>query len=117
MGEELSGFPGVFRESWSWPYPSADAYLYPLFHTSQIGLGNLAGYSSGEFDRDIDRVARRSVEPADRLIEYQHLEDKVCADLPLIPVVTDVSRYLLRDTVTTTSSDAAELSLRELVID
>ncbi|MCA1711929.1 MAG: ABC transporter substrate-binding protein [Actinobacteria bacterium] len=98
-GEQASGFDGPFRVSWSSPYPSVDAYLFPLFHTSAIGIGNLSRYSDVDFDRAIERNARRAEDPEDLRLEYLALEDHVCRDLPLIPLTFDLAHYLVRGDV------------------
>ena len=88
-----SGFDGAFRMSWSTTYPSADDWMAPLFATSGIGRTNLERYSNAAFDHDLDKRARQAGDATDQRLEYQHLEDRLCRDLPLLPVTFDTVSY------------------------
>jgi ABC-type oligopeptide transport system substrate-binding subunit len=68
-------------------------WLAPLFATSGIGQTNLARYSNATFDRDLDKRARQADDPLDQRLEYQHLEDRLCRDLPLLPITFDTVSY------------------------
>lgn len=90
------GFRSLFRESWAPPYPSADAVLYPLFHSRQIGRNNWARYNSRPFDRRIDRSARREEDEDVRPLKYLSLEETLCREMPLIPLTFGQEEYLVR---------------------
>lgn len=90
------GLEGLFRVSWEPPYPSADAALFPVFHSNGIGAGNLGRFTSGEVDRVIDR-ARKTVSEEDRALDYGKVEAALCEDLPLLPVLFGTSNLLVRD--------------------
>lgn len=121
-GGQVGGFPGPFRFSWSVPYPDADRYLHPLFHTSGIGTTNLSGYSSATFDELIIEDARRAAQPEDRALLYHQAEDLLCEDLPLIPVLQERQSYAVRtDRLATADGEYAggprgELLLREVYL-
>lgn len=93
--EGSPGLDGLFRVSWEPAYPSADAILFPLFHSNGIGGGNLGRFASGDVDRIIDR-ARETVSDEDRVLDYQNVEDLLCEELPLIPVLRGASHLLVR---------------------
>jgi len=95
LGEQRAGYPGAFRASWSAAYPSADAWLAPLFSTAGIGVDNRSQFSSPSFDRRLERGARRATDAADRRLEYRSLEDQLCRDLPLIPLTVDERAWQL----------------------
>ena len=90
------GFDGPFRMSWAGAYASPDAYLAPLFSSDQIGSDNLSYFSDAGFDRLLHRVARRAGDADDRRLDYEQLEDVVCAQLPAIPLTFGVSAHLVR---------------------
>lgn len=119
---QVGGFPGPFRFSWSVPYPDADRYLHPLFHTSRIGTTNLSGYSSATVDELIVEDARRATQAEDRALLYQQVEDRLCEDLPLIPVLQERKTYAVRADRLATAAGAyaggprGELLLRELYL-
>jgi len=94
--ESVEGFQGPFRFSWSSPFPSADRYLYPLFHTSGAGQTNFSKYSSVTFDDIITRQAREAPTVDDRTLVYRQLEDRLCLDLPLIPLLTEQRTWAVR---------------------
>jgi oligopeptide transport system substrate-binding protein len=76
----------VFRLGWDATEPDPASYLYPLFHSSQIGLDNLTRYANDEVDELLD-AARQSPEPGERRRLLRAAERAVLADLPAIPVL------------------------------
>jgi len=91
-GAEVEGFDVPFRLSWSAPYPSADPYLFPLFHTAGTGRTNLGGFTDPTFEEALED-AREATEAADRVLAYRALEDRLCDLMPAIPVTFDVVRW------------------------
>lgn len=98
-GTGAQGFDGFFRFSWSVPYPDVDGYLHPLFATSGIGRNNLSRFSDPVLDRVLDRVAREAVDPADRGLGYTRATELLCEQMPMVPVTTTLSRWLVGDRV------------------
>lgn len=92
-GKDLDG---AFRTGWQGLYPGPDAYVAPLFATSEIGRGDIERYSNARFDRSLERLARSATDEADRTAAYRQLEDILCRDLPLIPVTYSRTRWLIR---------------------
>lgn len=76
----------VFRLGWDATEPDPATYLYPLFHSSQIGLDNLTRYADEEVDELLDE-ARQEPEQAARLRLLRRAERQVLADLPAVPVL------------------------------
>lgn len=101
-----AGQPDLFRTSWSVPYPSVDQYLYPLFSSTEFGLGNLSRYQNFAFDELMIEDVRQAADPADRMLLLRDAIDVVCHDLPLIPVTTQKVGYLVRDHVAATGEQA-----------
>ncbi|MBC7373301.1 MAG: hypothetical protein H7323_04860, partial [Frankiales bacterium] len=93
------GFDGLFRFSWSVPYADVDGYLHPLFSSDRIGRDNLSRFSDPEVDRALDRVAREAKDDADRALGYQQVTDRLCEQLPMVPLTTALSRWLVADKV------------------
>ena len=116
------GFSGPFRFSWSVPYPSLDQYLYPLFTTSGIGQTNFSGYSDPVFDEVISEQARQATDPEDRELLYAQLQERLCAVLPLIPLLVEQRTWAYRADRVTSTRDVlaagirAEPLLRELYL-
>lgn len=90
------GIDALFRESWTPAYPSIDAVLHPLFHSSQIGSNNWARFNERTFDRRLDRIARREQTDELRRVKYLSLEQILCTELPLIPLTFGQEEYLVR---------------------
>lgn len=120
IGQE--GFRGPFRFSWTPAYPSSDLYLAPVFGSAGIGRDNFSRFSDGVFDRRLERQARRAGEVGDRLAEYHQLEDLLCEQLPMLPLVYGGSRFLIRTgkvavaTESATERGSGLLALRELYL-
>lgn len=93
--QERSGYDHPFRLSWAAEYPSADRYLAPLFHSDNIGRTNLTRFDNAEFDRFLERVARRATDADERRLDYQQLEDLVCEQMPLVPVAFPTANHLI----------------------
>jgi ABC-type transport system substrate-binding protein len=79
----VSGQQELFRLGWIGAYPSADAFLSPLFVS---GLSdNLTGFSSREIDFLL-KGARAEADGAQRTQLYREAERKIMAQLPLVPI-------------------------------
>ena len=79
----VGGEQQLFRLGWIAAYPSADAFLTPLFVTNFPS--NLTGFSSSAVD-DLLRSARADGDPAHRLEKYQAAERAVFDQLPVLPI-------------------------------
>lgn len=90
------GITTIFRESWAPPYPSIDAVLHPLFHSSQIGTNNWSRFSDLSFDRRLERLARREATDQLRRLQYIALEETLCAQVPMIPLTFGQDEYVVR---------------------
>ncbi len=84
----------LFRMTWAIDYPSADNFLYPLFHSASIGDDNFTRYREPEIDRLID-TARATADRAERQALYARAEARACADLPLLPLWFGVQYHLV----------------------
>lgn len=75
------GEPDLFWMSWWADYPGAGNFLFPTFHSSNIGTGgNRAGYSNAEFDRLIDKT--RTSDNPDKA--YRAAEELIVEDMPWV---------------------------------
>jgi oligopeptide transport system substrate-binding protein len=90
------GFDGPFRMSWEGPYPGPDAYLYPLFHSDNIGSDNFTRFSEPPLDRLLERSARRTETEDDLTIEYRRLEGLICEEMPAVPLTFGSREFLVR---------------------
>lgn len=88
----------MFRLGWPADYPSMGAFLYPLFHTSNIGTDNLARYSNPDVDALLDQ-ARAELDPAVRRDLYQQAEQLILEDAAIAPVVTYRHRRIVAEEV------------------
>ncbi|MFO7776998.1 MAG: ABC transporter substrate-binding protein [Nitriliruptoraceae bacterium] len=94
QGQELAPFVrgvrrgdvGVFRLGWDVGEPTPQAYLYPMFHSSQVGLDNLTRFADAEVDALLDR-ARATSDARQRLVLLREAERRVLEELPAIPLL------------------------------
>ena len=93
QGAQTQGFAGPFRFSWSGA--GVDDYLRPLLATDAIGRDNFSRFSSATFDDVLDRQAAKAVDVADRALAYRRAAGIACTDLPLLPLTTGLSRWLV----------------------
>ena len=91
-----SGFDGAFRTSWQPKFPAAIEYIEPLFESSRIGDTNLQRYRSVELDDTLRRDVRPATDEGDRNLRLQAIEDDLCKELPLIPIVVGRSNSAVR---------------------
>jgi ABC-type transport system substrate-binding protein len=77
------GEPDVYYGSWWADYPDIDNFLFPLYHSSNIGGSNGTFYKSAEVDALIDQ-ARFLADPAKRLELFREVERRVVEDAPMI---------------------------------
>ena len=79
----LSGEQDVFRLGWVAAYPSAEAFLSPLFRSGSAN--NLVGFASPEVD-GLLLAARAEPDPARRTALYQDTERAILDQVPVIPI-------------------------------
>lgn len=73
------------RTGWLLDYPLMDDFLFPLFHTSQMGFNGYSWYSDPEFDALIDQ-ARGTADDQQRLNLYAEAEKIILDDVVAIPI-------------------------------
>ncbi len=78
-----SGEAGLFRLGWIGAYPSAEAYLEPLFSSSSAD--DVLSFSSASVDDGLAR-ARATADPAMRAGVYSAVEREVMAVFPVLPL-------------------------------
>lgn len=79
----VSGQQELFRLGWIGAYPSADAFLPPLFLSSSPS--NLTGFVQPPVDEQM-RAARAEPDPAKRATLFQAAEKAVMDQVPIIPI-------------------------------
>jgi oligopeptide transport system substrate-binding protein len=115
-GTGSSGFDGLFRFSWSQPYSDVDGYLHPLFSSDRIGRDNLSRFSDPDVDRTIDRIAREAEDDADRELGYLRVIELVCEQMPMVPLTTSLSRWLVSDRVGSAVGEVVDGSTGQLLV-
>lgn len=79
----ISGQQELFRLGWIGAYPSADAFLTPLF---QSGLrDNITGFSSPPVDNTL-KNGRSEADETKRIGSYQAAEKLVLDQMPIVPL-------------------------------
>lgn len=76
----------VFRLGWSANEPDASALLYPLFHSSQVGLDNLTRYEDEQVDELLE-LARSSPDRSIALGANREAERAILEDAPALPLL------------------------------
>jgi oligopeptide transport system substrate-binding protein len=76
----------LFRLGWETNEPDPGAYLFPLFHSSQVGLDNLSRYESTEVDELLE-AARAAEDRDEALRSYRAAERLILEDLPVVPLL------------------------------
>jgi oligopeptide transport system substrate-binding protein len=75
-----------FRLGWETGDPDPGAYLYPLFHSSQIGRDNLSRYADEEADALLD-AARVTSDDREARRAYGEAERLILEDAPVLPLL------------------------------
>jgi peptide/nickel transport system substrate-binding protein/oligopeptide transport system substrate-binding protein len=79
-----NGQADLFVKDWFADYPDADAFLYPLLHSANKGVGgNLSFYSNKAVD-SLVTVARRTPDDAERARLSRAADSAAFADAPMI---------------------------------
>lgn len=79
----VSGEADLFRLGWVPAYPSADAYLHPLF--ASTSANNLPGFALSTVD-ELLASARATADATERAAVYQRVEQAVLAEWPVVPL-------------------------------
>lgn len=79
----VSGQQEMFRLGWIAAYPSADAFVAPLFVTQSSS--NLTGFSLADVDNAV-QAARSEPNPEARQRQYMGAERAIMAQVPVVPI-------------------------------
>lgn len=115
-GTGTRGSEGMFRFSWSVPHSSIDGYLHPLFSSDRIGRDNLSRFSDPDVDRVLDRVAREAEDDEDRELGYARVTELLCEQMPMVPLTSSLSRWVLSDRVASATGSVVDASTGELMV-
>ena len=88
-----------FRLGWDADYPDADAFLYPLFHSSQIGFTNLTGYRNAQADRILEAARAETQSNTERIKLLRRAEQIILDDAPMLWLVQKEVVSLIRPDV------------------
>lgn len=88
-----------FRFGWDADYPDADSFLYPLFHSSQIGITNLTGYKNAQVDRVLDAARAETLSNTERLKLLRRAEQIILDDAPMLWLMQKEAASLVRPDV------------------
>ncbi|TLN06087.1 ABC transporter substrate-binding protein, partial [bacterium] len=94
MNDLVNGNTQMFRFGWGADYPDPDSFLYPLYHSGQIGNNNLSFYRNPEVDELLDK-ARGEQDGDKRAALYRQAEAKILADTPAVYLYSGVETDLL----------------------
>jgi oligopeptide transport system substrate-binding protein len=73
----------IALRTWWADYPDGDNFMFPLFHSSQIGTGNFSRFHDAEIDRLIEESQREmNTEKRERLL--QSLDDRIYHAAPAV---------------------------------
>ncbi|HJV08089.1 MAG TPA: ABC transporter substrate-binding protein [Acidimicrobiales bacterium] len=79
----IGGQQELFRLGWIGAYPSADAFLTPLFQTSL--RDNITGFSSTQVDATL-KNGRAEADETKRVGSYQAAEKLILDQMPIVPL-------------------------------
>lgn len=91
-----TGQQELFHLAWIATYPTADAFLTPLFYTGQDD--NVTGFSDPEVD-SLLAVARAEPDDHTREVVYQEAERQILARYPVIPLAQYETHTIVSDRV------------------
>lgn len=75
-----------FWLGWEGSEPDPGSYLYPLFHSSQVGLDNLSRFASEPIDELLDE-ARAAPSAAAAAPRYREAERQILEEAPMLPLL------------------------------
>src|SRR5207237_6635305 len=79
-----AGNVDMHLKDWWADYPDADAFLFPLLHSSNKGPGgNVSFYANPKFDSLVVR-ARRELDDSKRASLYKEADDLAFKDAPML---------------------------------
>jgi peptide/nickel transport system substrate-binding protein/oligopeptide transport system substrate-binding protein len=91
-----AGRVDAFFLDWFADYPSAENFIFPLFHSGNAGGGgNRAFFSDGEIDRMIEK-AGSTVDPGGAALRYARIDSLVHERAPWIYLYHPVTYYAVR---------------------
>jgi oligopeptide transport system substrate-binding protein len=104
----------MFYVGWVADYPDPENFLDMLFHSDSHG--NYSAYSNSRVDSILERARVEQNDQA-RLALYREAERMILDDSPVIPLLHDVTYYLVKPRVTgLTLTPMGLLSLRDIEV-
>lgn len=122
----VTSFDGPFTQGWDVQVASASRY-FEVFTAGASGAGNLTGFASPTFERFLSDVRGAgdpgsiSSDDEERRIAFRRAEERLCDDMPLIPVAYAQAHAVTRPSVAPARESGfldvrGRLMLRELYV-
>ncbi len=73
-----------FRVEWSADYPDPDSFLYSMFHSSNIGIGNYFAYHNDQVDKILDASREEVKSSKERIKLIKRAEEIIVDDAPCL---------------------------------
>lgn len=73
----------IAMRTWWADYPDGDNFLYPLFHSSQIGAGNVSRFQDSQIDQLIEE-SEQVMDSTERTALLQKIDDLVVEKAPAV---------------------------------
>jgi len=74
----------LFRLEWLADYPDPDSFLYSMFHSSKVGIGNYFNYHNSQVDKILDASREEVKSQKERIKLMNRAEEIIIDDAPCL---------------------------------
>lgn len=85
----------LFRMEWRADYPDPDSFLYSMFHSSKVGIGNYFSYHNSQVDKILDASREEVKSQQERIKLMNRAEEIIVDDAPCLWLFQSTSAKMI----------------------
>ncbi len=99
----------LFRLEWMADYPDPDSFLYSMFHSSKVGIGNYFNYHNSQVDKILDASRAEVQSKQERIKLMNRAEEIIIDDAPCLWLFQSTSAKMIGKNVASLQVDSMEM--------
>ncbi len=99
----------LFRLEWLADYPDPDSFLYGMFHSSKVGIGNYSNYHNSQVDKILDASREEVKSQQERIKLMNRAEEIIVDDAPCLLLFQSTAAKMLGKNVASLQVNSMEM--------
>ncbi len=100
---------GLFRLEWMADYPDPDSFLYSMFHSSKVGIGNYYNYHNSQVDKILDASREEVKSQQERIKLINRAEEIIVDDAPCLWLFQSTAAKMIGKNVASLQVNSMEM--------